>query len=137
MRVASLGPVDFAWQISRDTAGCFDIAHRRMMSERMTGLPHRQNFKPHIHVTAADFEGITRSGALCNSQGNLDAAGFENMMRMEVPAHTSSAHFGICLVLFLPGMSEVLLNVGNRGCAGTSLFTYFVIFLRNTETYCV
>jgi hypothetical protein len=43
-----------------------------------------QNFRPLIHVTREDFDAITHDRALCDSEGAIDAAGFEAMMREQV-----------------------------------------------------
>ena len=43
-----------------------------------------QNFKPIIYVTAADFEGLTHNGALCDAHGGIDADAFEAIMREQV-----------------------------------------------------
>ncbi len=41
----------------------------------------RQNFRPMIHVTRADFDAMTHGRALCDAEGAINATGFEAMMR--------------------------------------------------------
>jgi hypothetical protein len=40
-------------------------------------------------MTAADFDDITHDRALCDAEGAIDAAGFEAMMREQVPTRAS------------------------------------------------
>ncbi len=44
----------------------------------------RQNFRPWIHVTPADFDSLTRNRALCEADGTLSPESFESMMREQV-----------------------------------------------------
>ena len=44
----------------------------------------RQNFRPWIHVTPADFDSLTRNRALCEADGTLTPQRFESMMREQV-----------------------------------------------------
>jgi hypothetical protein len=57
----------------------------------MGGRP-RQNFTPWIHVTPPDFDSITRNGAFCCPDGNLEIEGFELAMRDQASyTHEKSA----------------------------------------------
>jgi hypothetical protein len=44
----------------------------------------RQNFRPWIHVTPADFDSLTRNRTLCEADGTLTPQRFESMMREQV-----------------------------------------------------
>jgi hypothetical protein len=46
----------------------------------------RQNFRPLIHVTRADFDVMTHDRALCDAEGAINATGFEAMMREQARA---------------------------------------------------
>ncbi len=48
------------------------------------GMAGRQNFRPWIHVTPADFDSLTRNRALCEADGTLSPESFESMMREQV-----------------------------------------------------
>ena len=43
-----------------------------------------QPLKPTLHMTEADFQGITRGGRLCNAEGGLGYREFELVMREQV-----------------------------------------------------
>ena len=49
-----------------------------------------QDVSPRIHVTDADFDGLTRGGALCAPGGRLGPAEFEALMREQLQRHTQA-----------------------------------------------
>ncbi len=43
-----------------------------------------QPFRPKLHMTEADFQGITRGGRLCDPEGGIGCKEFELVMREQV-----------------------------------------------------
>ena len=71
-----------------EVGGLQDVSPLGCVKGGGVGAGGLQDVSPRIHVTDADFDGLTRGGALCAPGGRLGPAEFEALMREQLQRHT-------------------------------------------------